>query len=257
MCLIFLFLRSTLTYVQHYGAFHNRMQSSPGSLNDATTNWARISALDHPSEQYRTFWEIQARIDSAFAYNQIIKQSAADSKERQDATSKLLALATKNGEINLAEPYGICEALARYYLFVGDKRKALSCIKVDMNLNLQMLDDDDPANDHLGYKGLALNLMFVGEYEHARAAWSLVTPFEKTRKDSNAGSEKSLTLQSIASHDPVQPALMQNKETQNGENVGLVPEAQSSGEKSDSDPIDKSNRSTDSNESNEQLDGPM
>jgi len=71
----------------------------------------------------------------------------------------------------------VCEGLARYYAVIGEKQKALDAVKVFAKLNLGMLDDDDPDNDFQAYAGLADDLMFSGYFQHARAAWSLVTPF--------------------------------------------------------------------------------
>jgi hypothetical protein len=69
-------------------------------------------------------------------------------------------------------------ALSRYFAKVDKKAEAKEVMKSEVKINLELLSDDDSENDWQGYQGLATCLMFTGEDDHARAAWSLITPNE-------------------------------------------------------------------------------
>lgn len=167
---------------QHYGALYQNTHHTEQWNTKAKEQWELIFALEHPSEQYATYWEAQARNELTFAYFRTVQHSAAGSDEANEAAAKLLAMVTKDGEVKLSEPLAVCEALARYYGFIGEKEKAMDALKVTVKLNLGMLDDDDPNNDWYAYAGLADDLMFSGHHEHARAAWSMITPTPPVEK---------------------------------------------------------------------------
>lgn len=84
-------------------------------------------------------------------------------------------------------------ALSRYFSLIGKKEEAKEAMKSEVKINLELLSDDDSENDWQGYQGLAICLMYTGEFDHARAAWSLVTPTEVDGKLPDPADHVSLT----------------------------------------------------------------
>lgn len=69
--------------------------------------------------------------------------------------------------------------LARQYALQGDHQKTKDLLRSSIKVQMDLLSDDDVANDWQGYNGLAVYLMFAGQDDDALAAWSLITPNKK------------------------------------------------------------------------------
>ena len=75
------------------------------------------------------------------------------------------------------------QLLARYYALTGEPEKAKDVLRAHIKIGIDLLSDDDPTNDWQGYKSLTMHLMYAGQDDNARAAWSLITP-EKQEEES-------------------------------------------------------------------------
>ncbi|KAJ5726251.1 uncharacterized protein N7483_007608 [Penicillium malachiteum] len=72
------------------------------------------------------------------------------------------------------------QLIARYHTLHGDERSAINTLRINIKVNLDILEDDDPLNDWQGFLGLAKNFMFAGQDDDSLAAWSLITPQDRT-----------------------------------------------------------------------------
>lgn len=66
--------------------------------------------------------------------------------------------------------------LGRYYALTGNVEKARVYFKKDMQSGLDLLSDEDPSNDWIGYLKLAETLMHFGDDLNALSAYSLLIP---------------------------------------------------------------------------------
>ncbi|MCJ1424920.1 hypothetical protein MMC29_002808 [Sticta canariensis] len=66
--------------------------------------------------------------------------------------------------------------LGRYYALTGNVEKARVYFKKDMQSGLDLLSDEDPSNDWMGYLKLAETLMHFGDDLNALSAWSWFIP---------------------------------------------------------------------------------
>ncbi|KAJ5704056.1 hypothetical protein N7493_011194 [Penicillium malachiteum] len=72
------------------------------------------------------------------------------------------------------------QLIARYHVLRGNQTSAINSLRINVKLNLDILVDDDPLNDWQGFLGLAKNFMFAGQDEDSLAAWSLITPHDRS-----------------------------------------------------------------------------
>jgi tetratricopeptide (TPR) repeat protein len=75
------------------------------------------------------------------------------------------------------------QLLTRYYALTGQKDKAKDTLRAQVKKDLDLLCDEDPSNDYLGYLGLATDLMYAVQDDDVLAAWSLITPDEPETGD--------------------------------------------------------------------------
>ena len=66
--------------------------------------------------------------------------------------------------------------VGRYYALTGNFEKARVYFKKEMQCGLDLLSDEDPSNDWMGYLKLAETLMHFGDDLNALSAWSLLIP---------------------------------------------------------------------------------
>jgi hypothetical protein len=75
------------------------------------------------------------------------------------------------------------QLLTRYYALTGQKEKAKDTLRAQVKKDLDLLSDEDPSNDYLGYTGLAKDLMYAVQDNDVLAAWSLITPDKPEEED--------------------------------------------------------------------------
>ncbi|KAK2752745.1 hypothetical protein FQN55_005876 [Onygenales sp. PD_40] len=80
--------------------------------------------------------------------------------------------------------------LARCYLLMGNKEKAMDTLKGDIKIGLDLLSDDDTDNDWQGYRRLATTLHHINDDVNALAAWSLLGPNEVDHEGGNTEENK-------------------------------------------------------------------
>jgi len=80
--------------------------------------------------------------------------------------------------------------IAAYYLTSGSTEKARDILRSEMADGLSMLSDDDPENDHLGYRGIGIAAIHAGDDLNALSAWSLLLPNDVDEDDEDGEEEE-------------------------------------------------------------------
>ncbi|KAH7390941.1 hypothetical protein DE146DRAFT_618734 [Phaeosphaeria sp. MPI-PUGE-AT-0046c] len=128
----------------------------------------------------------------------------------EEMLRKIRAFLTSTDKIEIDDDDQVSQSevrslLARYYRAVGDRTKAQETVRLDMELGLKLLSDNDPENDWQGYYKVATALMDVGATEESQAAWSLIQP---TQGISHLSQHPALTTSSSS---PVPSSLDDNQ----------------------------------------------
>ena len=74
-------------------------------------------------------------------------------------------------------------SLASFYTLEGCQEKAQKLLTNELRAGIDLLSDDDPENDVMGYSTIANVLMHVGDNLNALSAWSLYGPRERHTND--------------------------------------------------------------------------
>lgn len=151
------------------------------------------AALRHWTESYLLGFEcgqdITARSAARYAFNVYFSQT----RSGRDAAHELETLVEKVEK--LAESYapGLRLRLASYYSMLGRQEAAQKLLLNEMRNGMDLLVDEDPENDYMGYLAIADVLMHTGDDLNALSAWSLYGPTERRKEhnttDTNEGEE--------------------------------------------------------------------
>ena len=109
-----------------------------------------------------------------------LKRLAPDSLETQTTLQQLSELAFDDNVDDQSVDTRLL--MARYESLRGNRESAMKLTRGGVKIGLDLLSDEDPDNDYLGYQRLAAVLMFAGDDDNALAAWSLLGPAEEDDK---------------------------------------------------------------------------
>lgn len=124
-------------------------------------------------------------------------------------------VSTEDWQAGLSQ-YEVRNLLGGYFSESGQFDKAKEILRPGVEVGLKHLTDDDPDNDHIGYKKLAESFKNFGDEANALAAWCLIQPtggieYLHTSSSSTVESEEVKKL-SQANKTPLTPKLTSNVE---------------------------------------------
>jgi len=112
-----------------------------------------------------------------FAYVHLAKSSGYDTLVSEECVAKLRAMSNEPAD-EFYNSFNFPVALARHFSNIGNKIEAKKAIMKQFKTAIDLLSDDDPENDWLGYLLIGCSVSFAGDVDNAMAAISLITPAE-------------------------------------------------------------------------------
>ena len=157
------------------------------------------AALKHWTESYLLGFECgqdyTARSAARYAFNVYFSETRSDRDAARESETTLVERVEKLTS-STSSPYyapGLRLRLGSYYSMLGRQEAAQKLLVNDMRNGMDLLADDDPENDWMGYSAIAEIAMHTGDDLNALSAWSLYGPYERRKeynaKGSNEGTE--------------------------------------------------------------------
>jgi hypothetical protein len=149
--------------------------------------WEQLTDPKKKVEPYTQMFQTQTLASRRLAGIYLAKavEVGHDSKVAAEMLAKVraFALAPKGERLDDEDQYGIGMSpiqvrslLGRYHTKVGKIQEARKLLRIDVDVGLKLLSDEDPENDFQGYRKLGDAFMDFGDDINATAAWSLIQP---------------------------------------------------------------------------------
>ena len=146
------------------------------------------AALKHWTESYLLGFECgqeyTARSAARYAFNVYFSETRSDRDAARESETMLVERVEKLAS-STSSPYyapGLRLRLGSYYSMLGRQEAAQKLLVNDMRNGMDLLADEDPENDWMGYSAIADILMHTGDDLNALSAWSLYGPSERRKE---------------------------------------------------------------------------
>lgn len=153
--------------------------NSDGKHHDsAVTQWTEAYTLG-----FKSGLVYSARSAARHAFNHYfskVRASEAAFQVIESSVEKVEALAESTSIPDIAP--GLRLLLAGFYMLIGKQDAAQKLLVDDLKTGINLLSDNDPENDYLGYAIIANVLMHTGDDLNALSAWSLYGPLERRKE---------------------------------------------------------------------------
>ena len=173
-----IFVHNSLSYFFADLLFHHHVDESERIR--AIYLWEQIRKPSEISEDITIpDYQLLAAQKLSLVYYEKMKEAAPDSEIVVENINKLIQLSINENFKMISSYYLVIDSkmlLGRYYQSINRKDEAKRYLRGAVKTALDLLSDDDVANDWQGYTILGRTLMYFGDDSNALAAWSLVLP---------------------------------------------------------------------------------
>lgn len=175
-----------------YGSDENRHES-------ALARWTESYTLGFESGLLNC---AQKAASSAFNYHfSEVRSKLIDGIETESHVAKVEAMVDSTNRPEFTE--GLRLLLGSLYRLVGKHDAAQKLLMNDLKTGLDLLSDDDPENDYMGYAAIAKILMRTGDDLNALSAWSLYGPYERRNEYIAQGTQDGMDVDSQSKASPL------------------------------------------------------
>ena len=143
----------------------------------ALARWTESYSVGLKSGDY--FAQLAAKYVFKYHFSKVRSEETA-THEKEVHVEKVKAMAESANNSYLAPWLRLM--LASLYRLLGKDDAAQKLLLNDMKTGFDLLSDNDPENDYLGYEKIARILMHTGDDLNALSAWSLYGPEERRRE---------------------------------------------------------------------------
>lgn len=158
-------------------------------LQLAHQSWRKCISISSGGPDVWRVAQIALRHEANYHFDQLLEDNQSESKARIHVyhLENAVEIAGKTGGQRFKSP---ATYLAAFFRLRGELDRARKVLVTEMRRALEILSDDDPDNDFLGYQMLAYVLNCIGDPLDALSAWSLLGPTVVTKESSTEGDAK-------------------------------------------------------------------
>ena len=141
--------------------------------------WEQIRKPSEISEDTILDYQLLTAQKLSLVYYEKMKEATPDSEIVVENINKLIQLSINENFKMISYDHLLTDSkmlLGRYYQSINRKDEARGYLRGAVKTALDLLSDDDVANDWQGYTILKGTLMYFGDDTNALAAWSLILP---------------------------------------------------------------------------------
>lgn len=186
-------------------------------LETALEQWTECYRRGFRSENSRKWdsalWAARYAFNHHFSGSRSTEGTAGDFEVLETRLREL----TESASLSYAA-YKLRLSLGSFYTLSGKQEAAQKLLLNDMKMAVDLLSDDDPGNDYIGYANIANILMHTGDDLNALSGWSLYGPEERYKEDSSAPAEKDDTTD--ANHEDLPPTENLHTEPESSKHIG-------------------------------------